>query len=64
MKYPVVIQKDEDGIFVAEVPSLPGCVSEGEPRREAIDNVREAIEVYLESLATQYIHPSTICYIY
>ena len=52
MKYRVVIQEDEDGIFVDEVPSLPGCVSEGETRRESIDNVRDAIEVYLESLAT------------
>ncbi len=51
MKYRVVIQQDEDDIFVAEVPSLPGCISQGETRREVIENVREAIEVYLESLA-------------
>ncbi len=51
MKYRVVIQQDEDDIFVAEVPSLPGCISQGETRSEVIENVREAIEVYLESLA-------------
>jgi predicted RNase H-like HicB family nuclease len=51
MKYRVVIEEDEDGVFVAEVPSLPGCVSQGCTRLEALTNIREAIEVYLESLA-------------
>lgn len=50
MKYRVIIEQDEDGVFVAEVPSLPGCVSQGGTRLEALTNVREAIEVYLESL--------------
>lgn len=50
MKYRVLIEQDEDGVFVAEVPSLPGCVSQGETRAEALENVREAIAVYLESL--------------
>ncbi|MFL6283198.1 MAG: type II toxin-antitoxin system HicB family antitoxin [Pyrinomonadaceae bacterium] len=50
MKYRVLIKQDEDGVFVAEVPSLPGCVSQGETRAEALENVREAIAVYLESL--------------
>ena len=51
MKYRVIIEQDEDGVFVVEVPSLPGCVSQGATRLEALANVREAIEVYLESLA-------------
>ncbi len=51
MKYRVIIEQDEDGIFIAEVPSLPGCVSQGDTRLEALANIREAIEVYLESLA-------------
>ncbi len=51
MKYRVLIDQDEDGIFVAEVPSLPGCVSQGRTRHEAIDNAKEAIAAYLESLA-------------
>lgn len=51
MKYRVFIEQDEDGFFVAEVPSLPGCVSQGSTRSEALSNIREAIEVYLESLA-------------
>jgi len=50
MKYRVLIQQDEDGVFVAEVPSLPGCISQGQTRSEAIENIREAIEAYLESL--------------
>ncbi|HEX9641353.1 MAG TPA: type II toxin-antitoxin system HicB family antitoxin [Candidatus Krumholzibacteria bacterium] len=50
MKYRVIIQLDEDGTYVAEVPALPGCVSEGATRAEALRNVHEAIEAYLESL--------------
>lgn len=50
MKFRVLVEQDEDGVFVAQVPSLPGCVSQGETRSEAIDRVREAIELYLESL--------------
>lgn len=50
VKFRVLIQPDEDGVFLAEVPTLPGCVSQGRTREEALANVREAIEVYLESL--------------
>jgi predicted RNase H-like HicB family nuclease len=50
MKYRVLIEQDETGVFVAEVPSLPGCISQGSTRQEALLNVREAIELYLESL--------------
>jgi predicted RNase H-like HicB family nuclease len=50
MKFRVLIEQDEDGIFVAQVPNLPGCVSAGGTRREALDHIREAIELYLESL--------------
>lgn len=50
MKYRVLIEQDEDGVYVVQVPSLPGCISQGQTRAEAIDNIREAIEVYLESL--------------
>lgn len=50
MKYRVLISQDEDGVFVAEVPSLPGCISQGATRAEAINNIREAISAYLESL--------------
>ena len=50
MKYRVIIEQDEDGMFVAEVPSLPGCISQGKTRTEVLRNIQEAIEVYLESL--------------
>ena len=50
MKYRVLVEQDEDGMFVAEVPSLPGCLSQGMTRAEAVRNIREAIAGYLESL--------------
>ena len=50
MKYRVLIEKDEDGVFVAQVPSLPGCISQGVTRAEAVENITEAIAAYIESL--------------
>lgn len=50
MKYRVLIEQDEDGVFVTQVPALPGCVSQGTTRAEALSNVQEAIAGYLESL--------------
>ena len=50
MKYRVLIEQDEDGVFVAEVPSLPGCISQSYTRKEALLNIQEAITVYVESL--------------
>ena len=50
MKYRIFIEQDEDGIFVAEVPSLPGSISQGKSRSEALINIREAMEGYLQSL--------------
>jgi predicted RNase H-like HicB family nuclease len=51
MKYRVLLEQDEDGIYVAEVPALPGCLSQGATREEALNNIKEAIAAYLESLA-------------
>ncbi|MCU0670213.1 MAG: type II toxin-antitoxin system HicB family antitoxin [Myxococcota bacterium] len=50
MKFRIQIEPDEDGVFIATVPSLPGCISQGSTRDEALANVREAIAGYLESL--------------
>jgi predicted RNase H-like HicB family nuclease len=50
MKYRVNITQDEDGVYVAEVPNLPGCISQGDSRSAAITNIKEAIAGYLESL--------------
>ena len=48
MKLDVVIEKDETGYFVAEVPALPGCFSQGKTIEEATTNIKEAIEGWLE----------------
>ncbi|HEU5246375.1 MAG TPA: type II toxin-antitoxin system HicB family antitoxin [Candidatus Udaeobacter sp.] len=50
MKFRVTIEPDEDGVFVAECPALPGCISQGKTRYEATANIRDAIQGYLESL--------------
>lgn len=50
MKYRVYFEQDEDGVFVATCPSLPGCISQGRTRTEAAANIREAIEGYILSL--------------
>jgi predicted RNase H-like HicB family nuclease len=50
MKFLVTLEPDEDGYIVAECPSLPGCLSQGRTREEALTNIREAITGYLASL--------------
>lgn len=46
----VVIYPGEDGYYVAEVPSLPGCISQGESKGAALANIKEAIELYIAAL--------------
>jgi antitoxin HicB len=48
MRYTVVLERESDGGYVASVPTLPGCVSQGDSRAEALDNIREAIQLYLD----------------
>ncbi len=50
MKFRVIIEQDKDGVFVANCPALPGCISPGATREEAQANIKEAITGYLESL--------------
>ena len=50
MKYRVLIEQDEDGMFIIEVPALPRCISQGKTRGKALQNIQEAIAAYLESL--------------
>ncbi|MCD6417477.1 type II toxin-antitoxin system HicB family antitoxin [bacterium] len=50
MRYRIFIEQDEDGVFVAECPSLPGCISQGQTRQEALNNIIDAIKGYIESL--------------
>ena len=54
MKLHVLIEKDEAGYFVAEVPALPGCVSQGLTKDEALQNVREAVEGWLEVMESKH----------
>jgi predicted RNase H-like HicB family nuclease len=46
----VIIYKGEDGWWVAECPSLPGCISQGKTKNEAIENIKEAIGLYVSAL--------------
>lgn len=48
LNYRAIIEQDEDGVFVASVPSIPGCHTEGDTYEQAIKNVKEAIELCLE----------------
>jgi antitoxin HicB len=50
VRYRILIEQDEDGIFVAECPALPGCISQGKTRQVAIANIQDAIKGYLASL--------------
>src|SRR5438128_1870601 len=48
MKFATIIDRDEDGVWVVQCPSVPGCVSQGKTRAEALKNIKEAIELCLE----------------
>lgn len=50
MRFRIVLEEDEDGNFVAICPTLPGCVSQGKTRQDALKSIRDAIKGYLESL--------------
>lgn len=55
MKLTIVLEPQEEGGFTAYVPSLPGCISQGETKEEAIKNIKEAIELYLEADTNELI---------
>ena len=59
MKFNVTIDRDEDGVWVVECPSIPGCVSQGKTKEEALANVKEAIALCLEVRAEKGL-PLTI----
>ena len=50
MRLRILVKQDEDGMFVVECPTLPGCISQGNTREKAIANIKDAIDGYLESL--------------
>ncbi len=48
MRYTVILEQETDGGYVVNVPALPGCVSQGDTRAEALENIREAIALYVQ----------------
>lgn len=50
MLYRILIEQDEDGVYVAECPSLPGCISQGKTRKDVLANIQDAMKGYLTSL--------------
>jgi predicted RNase H-like HicB family nuclease len=55
MKLKVILEQSEEGGYTAIVPSLPGCISEGDTKEETLKNIREAIELYLEPVEDDQI---------
>jgi predicted RNase H-like HicB family nuclease len=52
VKLTIVLEPSDEGGFTVYVPSLPGCISEGDSREDALRNIREAIELFLEQIST------------
>ena len=48
MRFKVILEESDEGSYTVYVPNLPGCISEGETKEEALKNIREAVELYLE----------------
>jgi predicted RNase H-like HicB family nuclease len=59
MKFPVTLDRDEDGVWISECPSIPGCVSQGKTREEALANIQDAIKLCLQVRSEQGL-PLTI----
>ena len=53
MKVHIAVERDEAGYYVAEVPALPGCLSQGKTQKEAIKNIHEAIKGWMEVMETK-----------
>ena len=58
MKFHIVLEKSDEGGYTATVPALPGCISEGDNREQALKNIREAIKLYLEPIEDDNIYSS------
>jgi predicted RNase H-like HicB family nuclease len=58
LKLPVIIKPGEDGYFVAEIPVLPGCLSQGKTQEEALTNIKDAAQLYLETIGKKGIPTS------
>jgi len=55
MKLKIILEPSEDGGYTVYVPSLPGCISEGDTKEDALNNIKEAIELYLEPVPDDLI---------
>lgn len=55
MKFQIVLEPSDEGGYTVYVPALPGCISEGDTEQEALDNIQEAIELYLEPVEDDYL---------
>ncbi len=55
MRFKVILEESDEGGYTAYVPSLPGCISEGETKEDALKNIQEAIELYLEPVEDDWI---------
>lgn len=55
MRFKIIIEESDEGGYTAYVPSLPGCISEGNTQEEALKNIQEAIELYLEPVEDDWI---------
>ncbi|MEW6242269.1 MAG: type II toxin-antitoxin system HicB family antitoxin [Chloroflexota bacterium] len=55
MRFKIVLEKSDEGGYTVYVPSLPGCISEGETKEESLKNIQEAIELYLEPVEDDWI---------
>ncbi len=59
MKLQIILERSDEGGYTVYVPSLPGCISEGETKKEALKKIQEAIELYLEPIEDNYSSSST-----
>jgi len=59
MKLCIVLEVSEEGGYTVFVPSLPGCISEGDTKEEAVKNIREAIDLYLETVEDDVVFSET-----
>jgi hypothetical protein len=60
MRYRVLIEQDEDGVYVAEVPALPGCISQGKTRSDVIDNIKGSYRRVFGEPASSWRAGSTV----
>ena len=56
MKFDITFDRDEDGVWVAECPAIPGCVSHGATREETLENIKDAIKLCIEVRAERGLH--------